>query len=73
MRGLRERVQRRDERLFALSLYRLLRAKTLRELDEPSHRIEEQVDALPHIGDEPGGSRSKAFPSHPDKPTTRAL
>ncbi|MBV9356686.1 MAG: hypothetical protein JO023_14330, partial [Chloroflexi bacterium] len=43
---LRERLQRGDERLFAVSLYLLIRAKTLSELDELSHRVEEQLDAL---------------------------
>ena len=43
---LRERLQRGEERLFAVSLYVLLRAKTLRELDELTRRVEEQLDAL---------------------------
>lgn len=32
--------------MFAVSLYVLLRAKTLRELDELTRRVEEQLDAL---------------------------
>jgi len=43
---LRERLQRGEERMFAVSLYVLLRAKTLRELDELTRRVEEQLDAL---------------------------
>ncbi|MGI9149247.1 MAG: VirB4-like conjugal transfer ATPase, CD1110 family [Chloroflexota bacterium] len=43
---LRERLQRGEERLFAVSLYLLLRAKALRELDELTRRVEEQLDAL---------------------------
>jgi hypothetical protein len=43
---LRERLQRGEERLFAVSLYLLLRAKSLRELDELTRRVEEQLDAL---------------------------
>ena len=43
---LRERLQRGEERLFAVSLYLLLRASTLRELDELTRRVEEQLDAL---------------------------
>ncbi len=43
---LRERLQRGEERLFAVSLYLLLRAKGLRELDELTRRVEEQLDAL---------------------------
>src|SRR2546426_11788305 len=43
---LRERLQRGQERLFAVSLYLLLRAKTIAELDELTHRVEEQLDAL---------------------------
>jgi hypothetical protein len=43
---LRERLQRGEERLFAVSLYLLLRAKSLRELDEVTRRVEEQLDAL---------------------------
>ncbi|MDQ6673827.1 MAG: hypothetical protein M3069_24315 [Chloroflexota bacterium] len=43
---LRERLQRGEERLFAVSLYVLLRAKSVRELDEHTRRVEEQLDAL---------------------------
>ncbi len=43
---LRERLQRGEERLFAVSLYLLLRARALRELDEVTRRVEEQLDAL---------------------------
>jgi hypothetical protein len=43
---LRERLQRGEERLFAVSLYLLLRARALRELDDLTHRVEEQLDAL---------------------------
>jgi conjugal transfer ATP-binding protein TraC len=43
---LRERLQRGEERLFAVSLYFLLRAKALGELDELTRRVEEQLDAL---------------------------
>jgi conjugal transfer ATP-binding protein TraC len=43
---LRERLQRGEERLFAVSLYFLLRARGLRELDELTRRVEEQLDAL---------------------------
>src|SRR5712691_9318530 len=43
---LRERLQRGEERLFAVSLYLLLRARALRELDELTRRVEEQLDAL---------------------------
>jgi conjugal transfer ATP-binding protein TraC len=43
---LRERLQRGEERLFAVSLYVLLRAKALGELDELTRRVEEQLDAL---------------------------
>src|SRR5712691_7210157 len=43
---LRERLQRGEERLFAVSLYFLLRARALRELDELTRRVEEQFDAL---------------------------
>ena len=43
---LRERLQRGEERLFAVSLYLLLRAKSPRELDELTRRVEEQLDAL---------------------------
>jgi len=43
---LRDRLQRGEERMFAVSLYVLLRAKTLRELDELTRRVEEQLDAL---------------------------
>jgi hypothetical protein len=43
---LRERLQRGEERVFAVSLYLLLRARALRELDELTRRVEEQLDAL---------------------------
>src|SRR6202022_2627512 len=43
---LRDRLRRGEERMFAVSLYVLLRAKTLRELDELTRRVEEQLDAL---------------------------
>jgi conjugal transfer ATP-binding protein TraC len=43
---LQERLQRGEERLFAVSLYLLLRSKTLRELDELTRRVEEQLDSL---------------------------
>jgi hypothetical protein len=43
---LRERLQRGQERLFAVGLYLLLRAKTLHQLDELTRRVEEQLDAL---------------------------
>jgi hypothetical protein len=43
---LRERLQRGEERVFAVSLYLLLRAKALKELDELTRRVEEQLDAL---------------------------
>jgi conjugal transfer ATP-binding protein TraC len=43
---LRERLQRGEERLFAVSLYLLLRAKSRRELDELTRRAEQQLDAL---------------------------
>jgi conjugal transfer ATP-binding protein TraC len=43
---LRERLQRGEERLFAVSLYLLLRAKSPRDLDELTRRVEEQLDAL---------------------------
>jgi conjugal transfer ATP-binding protein TraC len=43
---LRERLQRGEERLFAVSLYLLLRAKSMSELDELTRRVEEQLDAL---------------------------
>src|SRR6266704_3829168 len=43
---LRERLQRGEERVFAVSLYFLLRARALRELDELTRRVEEQLDAL---------------------------
>jgi len=43
---LRERLQRGEERLFAVSLYVLLRAKSQRELDELTRRLEEQLDAV---------------------------
>ncbi len=43
---LRERLQRGEERLFAVSLYILLRAKSSSELDDLSRRVEEQLDAL---------------------------
>jgi len=43
---LRERLQRGEERLFAVSLYLLLRAKAVRELDELTRRVEEQLDSL---------------------------
>jgi conjugal transfer ATP-binding protein TraC len=43
---LRERLQRGEERLFAVSLYLLLRAKSRRELDEFTRRAEQQLDAL---------------------------
>jgi hypothetical protein len=43
---LRERLQRGEERLFAVSLYLLLRARSLRELDEVTRRVEELLDAL---------------------------
>src|SRR6266704_4255573 len=43
---LRERLQRGEERLFAVSLYLLLRARALRELDELTRRVEEQLDSL---------------------------
>jgi hypothetical protein len=43
---LRERLQRGEERLFAVSLYLLLRARALGELDELTRRVEEQLDAL---------------------------
>ncbi len=43
---LRERLQRGEERVFAVSLYLLLRARGLRELDELTRRVEEQLDAL---------------------------
>lgn len=43
---LRERLQRGQERLFAVSLYVLLRAKALAELDDLTRRVEEQLDAL---------------------------
>jgi len=43
---LRERLQRGEERLFAVSLYLLLRATSLRELDERTHRVEQQLDAV---------------------------
>jgi hypothetical protein len=43
---LRERLQRGEDRLFAVSLYLLVRSRSLRELDELTRRVEEQVDAL---------------------------
>ena len=43
---LRERLQRGQERLFAVSLYVLLRARGLAELDGLTRRVEEQLDAL---------------------------
>jgi hypothetical protein len=43
---LRERLQRGEERLFAVSLYLLLRARAIRELDDLTRRVEEQLDAL---------------------------
>jgi hypothetical protein len=43
---LRERLQRGEERPFAVSLYVLLRAKALGELDDLTRRVEEQLDAL---------------------------
>ncbi len=43
---LRERLQRGHERLFAVSLYLLLRARTRRDLDDLTRRVEEQLDAL---------------------------
>jgi conjugal transfer ATP-binding protein TraC len=43
---LRERLQRGQERLFAVSLYVLLRAKSIAELDDLTQRVEEQLDAL---------------------------
>src|ERR687888_463869 len=43
---LRERLQRGEERLFAVSLYLLLRARTIRELDTLTRRVEEQLDTL---------------------------
>src|SRR5205823_12691138 len=43
---LRERLQRGEARLFAVSLYLLLRSRSLRELDELTRRVEEQLDAL---------------------------
>ncbi len=43
---LRERLQRGEERLFAVSLYLLVRARSMRELDEVTRRVEEQLDAL---------------------------
>jgi conjugal transfer ATP-binding protein TraC len=43
---LRERLQRGDERLFAVSLYLLVRARTRRDLDLLTRRLEEQLDAL---------------------------
>jgi hypothetical protein len=43
---LRERLQRGEERLFAVSLYLLVRAKSRRELDDLTRRVEEQLDAL---------------------------
>jgi hypothetical protein len=43
---LRERLQRGEERVFGVSLYLLVRSKSLRELDELTRRVEEQLDAL---------------------------
>jgi hypothetical protein len=43
---LRERLQRGDERLFAVSLYVLLRATTPHELDELTRRVEAQLDSV---------------------------
>jgi conjugal transfer ATP-binding protein TraC len=43
---LRERLQRGEERLFAVSLYLLLRAPTRKDLDLLTRRVEEQLDAL---------------------------
>ena len=43
---LRERLQRGEERLFAVSLYMLVRAKSLRDLDDLTRRVEEQLDSL---------------------------
>jgi hypothetical protein len=43
---LRERLQRGEDRLFAVSLYLLVRSRSLHELDELTRRVEEQVDAL---------------------------
>jgi hypothetical protein len=43
---LRERLQRGEERLFSVSLYLLVRAKSVRQLDELTRRVEEQLDAL---------------------------
>src|SRR5260370_34729031 len=57
---LRDRLQRGEERMFAVSLYVLLRARTLRELDELTRRGEEQLEALvapPHHA--PGGKAGR--------------
>jgi conjugal transfer ATP-binding protein TraC len=43
---LRERLQRGEEHVFAVSLYLLVRAHSLRELDELTTRVEEQLDSL---------------------------
>ena len=43
---LRDRLQRGEERLFAVSLYLLLRARSPRELDDLTRRVEEQLDAV---------------------------
>jgi hypothetical protein len=43
---LRERLQRGEERVFAVGLYLLIRARAPRELDELTRRVEEQLDAL---------------------------
>jgi hypothetical protein len=43
---LRERLQWGEERLFAVSLYLLVRARTLKVLEELTGRVEEQLDAL---------------------------
>jgi len=43
---LRERLQRGEERLFAVSIYLLLRARTRKDLDGLTRRVEEQLDAL---------------------------
>ncbi len=43
---LRERLQRGEERLFAVSVYLLLRARTRKDLDVLTRRVEEQLDAL---------------------------
>jgi hypothetical protein len=43
---LRERLQRGEERLFAVSVYLLLRSRTRKDLDGLTRRVEEQLDAL---------------------------